>query len=93
MVHGDFKDLPRKAASDKVLHDKAFEIVCNAKYDEYQRELASMSTNIFDKKTKDTITYTGTGISGDQQLINELHRPITREFKKRKIYSSLRDKI
>ena len=51
------------------------------------------STNIFDKKTKDTITYTGTGISGDQQLINELHRPITREFKKRKIYYSLRDKI
>ena len=47
MVHGDFKDLPRKAASDKVLHDKAFEIVCTPKYDEYQRELASVVYKYF----------------------------------------------
>ena len=26
MAHGDFKDLSRRAASDKVLRDKAFDI-------------------------------------------------------------------
>ena len=41
-VYGDFKDLIRRTASDKILHDKAFNIVKNPKYDGYQRGLASM---------------------------------------------------
>ena len=32
-----FKDLARKAASDNVLRDKAFNIAKNPKYDGYQR--------------------------------------------------------
>ena len=39
MAYGDFKDLNRRTAADKVLHDKAFNIVKNPKYDEYQRRL------------------------------------------------------
>ena len=39
MAYGDFKDLARRTASDKILRDKAFNI---AKYDGYQRGLASM---------------------------------------------------
>ena len=42
MAYGDFKDLARKRASDKVLRDKAFNIAKNPKYDWYQRGLASM---------------------------------------------------
>ena len=38
----DFKDLPRRTASDKVLHDKAFTIAKYPKYDGYQHELASL---------------------------------------------------
>ena len=38
----NFKDLSRKNASNKVLHDKACNIAQNPKYDIYQRELASM---------------------------------------------------
>ena len=45
----------------------------------------------FDKKSK------GTGIKNDikenQQLANELHKPIIRIFKKRKVYSSFKDNI
>ena len=41
MAYGDFKNLPRRTASDKVLRDKAFEIASNAKY-EYKCGLASM---------------------------------------------------
>ena len=42
MAYGDFKDLARRTASDKVLRDKAFNIAKNSKCDGYQRELASM---------------------------------------------------
>ena len=42
MAFGDFEDLPRRAASDKVLRDKKFKIAKNLKYDGYQRGLASM---------------------------------------------------
>ena len=42
MVYGDFKDLPSRTASDKVLPDKALCIAKNPKYDGYQKGLASL---------------------------------------------------
>ena len=51
MAYGDFKDLPRGTASDKVLRDKAFNIAKNPKYDGYQKGLGSMVYKFFDKKT------------------------------------------
>ena len=42
VAYGDFKNLKRRTASDKILRDKAFNIAKNPKYDEYQRGLASM---------------------------------------------------
>ena len=35
MAYGDFKDLPRRTASDKILPHQAFNISKNPKYDEY----------------------------------------------------------
>ena len=89
MAYEDFKDLARRTASDKVLRDKAFNIAKNPKYDGYQRGLASMVYKFFDKKSK------GGGIANEPnyQLANELHKPIIRKFKKRKVYSSFRDNI
>ena len=49
MAHGDFKDLTRGTASDKRLHDMAFNIGKNAKYDGCQRGIASMVYKCFDK--------------------------------------------
>ena len=40
MGDGNFKDLNRRTDADKVLHDKAFNIAKNPKYDGYQRALA-----------------------------------------------------
>ena len=54
MAYGDFKDLKRRTASDKVLIDKAFNIAKNPKYDRYQRVLASVVYNFFDKKSAGT---------------------------------------
>ena len=50
MAYGDFKDLTRRTASDKILRDKVFNIAKNLKYDGYQRRLASMVYKILIKK-------------------------------------------
>ena len=51
MAYGDFKDLNRRTAADKVLRDKALSIDKNPKYDGYQRGLDSVVYKFFDKKT------------------------------------------
>ena len=51
MINGDFKGLPRRTTSDKILRDKAFNIAQNPKYDGYQCGLASMVYKFFDKKS------------------------------------------
>ena len=48
-IYGDFKDLARATASDKVLIYKAFNIAKKQKYDEYQRGLASMVYKFYNK--------------------------------------------
>ena len=45
-----------------------------------------MVFKFFDKRSK------GTGLK-NQQLADELHKPIIRKFKKRKVYSSFKDNI
>ena len=50
MACGDFKDLTRRTASDKILRDKAFNIAKNPKYDGHQRGLDSMVYTFMDKK-------------------------------------------
>ena len=42
MAYGDFKELPKRTAADKVLRNKAFKIASDQKCDGYQRGLASM---------------------------------------------------
>ena len=88
MAYRKSKDLARRTQSDIVLRDKAFKIGSDPKYG-YQRGLASMVYKFFDKKSS------GSGIANEPnyQLANELHKPIIRKFKKRKVYSSFRDNI
>ena len=50
MPYGEFKYLARRTASVKVLRDEAFNVK-NPKYDRYQRGLASMDYNFFDRKS------------------------------------------
>ena len=49
MAFGDFKDLTRRIASNKILRDKAINIFKNIKYHGYQRILTSMVYNFFIK--------------------------------------------
>ena len=49
MVYQDFKDLPTRATFDKVLGDKAFNLVKNPKRNGYQRGIVSLVYNCFTK--------------------------------------------
>ena len=55
MAYGKSKDLIKRKQSGKVLKDKAFKIANNPKYDGYQRGLASMVYNFFDKNLKEKV--------------------------------------
>ena len=78
MAYGDFKDLAKRTASDKVLRNKAFNIAKTSKYDGYQRRLASMVYKLFDKESS------GSGIKNEikrnEQLAEELHKPIIKKI-------------
>ena len=95
-AYEDFKDLARRAASDKVFRDKAFNIAKSPKYDGYQRGLAFMVYKFFDKNSK------GRGVANKEikqnrrslatlQLDEELHKPIIRNFQKRTVYSGFKE--
>ena len=86
MAYGKSKDLAKRTQSDKVLRDKVFKIVSDAKY---QRGLASMVYRFFEKKSS------GSGIANEPnyQLANERHKPINKKFKKIKVYLSFTDNI
>ena len=98
MAYGDFEDLPRKTASDKALRDKAFNIKYKnvkakiPKHDGYQRGLTSMVYKFSDEKSTSNRTIKNKNTS-NEELAEELHKPITRKFEKRQVYSSFQDNI
>ena len=89
MAYGKSKDLAKRTQSGKCLRDKAFKIASDAKYDGYQRGLASVIYNFFDKKSS------GSGVTTEPnyQLANELHKQIIKKFKRQKVFLSFRDNI
>ena len=107
MSYGDFKDLLRRTASDKILRDKAFNIAINPKYDGYQRGLASMVYKFFNKnsagggivkengndKSNNDNDNDNNDIKQNDIKQNNITQTIIRKFKKRKVYSGFRDNI
>ena len=81
MAYSDFENLTRSTVSHKVLHDKAFEIANNPQYDGYQRVLASMVYEFFDKGVASVAT--------NQQLSDELDKQIIKKFEMVKYISLL----
>ena len=75
--HGNFKDLTRTTASDKILSDKAFNIGENRKYEVYK---------CFDKKT--SVGAIKNKITSTEKLAGEIHKHIIRKFEKGKVNSS-----
>ena len=50
MVYGYFKNLTKRTASEKILHDKRFSVAKNLKYNGYQCGISSMVYTFFDNK-------------------------------------------
>ena len=85
-AYSDGKDLAKRTISDKILNDRAYEIARNRGYDGYQRVLASMVYKFFDKKTE-------SGVGVKEQLAEELHKPVIKKFKRRKVFAKFNENI
>ena len=91
----DSKDLTKRTVADKIFRNRAFNIAKDQKYDGCQRGLAFMVYKFFDKKSR------GSGAKNiniklapqNQQLAEELHKPIITKFKKRKVHAAFKDNI
>ena len=101
-AYGDFRDLLRTAASDKVLHDKAFNIAKNPKFDGYQRGLASVVYDFFDKNSTSLTDKSASGgvfqneVIPNQHLSDlavELNKQIIKKFEKIEVSSSFKGNI
>ena len=89
-AYSDSKDLTKRTVADKILKNKAFDIAKDPKYDGYLRGLDSVVYKFFDSKVS------GSGaklIPQNEQLAEELHKPIIRKFEKRKVYSTFEENI
>ena len=81
------------------MHDKAFNIVKNPKYDGYQFWVGSMVYKFFHKKTSGGVAILTNKPAvkkqntSNKELAEELHKLIIRIFKKRKVHSSFIDNI
>ena len=70
MTDGDFKDIARRTASDKVLRDKTFNVAKTRKHGGYQKGLASMVYKFFDKKSASLSdkSVSGSGVANNERL-------------------------
>ena len=85
-AYSDSKDMAKGTISDKIRKDRHFQIDMNRNYDGYQRALASMVYKFFDKKT-------GLRVSVNEHLAEELHKPVIKKFKRRKVYARFKGNI
>ena len=68
------------------MKDRSFEIAINPKYDGYQKGLASKVCKFFDKKTE-------SGASFNEELSQELHKPVIKKFTRSRVYTRFTDDI
>ena len=85
-AYNKYKDSVNRKKSDIAFKNKPYKIAVAPKVDGYQRSLAVIVYRFFNERTKRF------GIE-NKQLVEELQKPITRIFKRRKVYSSFTDNI
>ena len=92
-TYAKYKDRLNRRRSVIVLKNEALKIATDPRFNGYQRGLASMVYKFFNERTK------GSGINlqanslNNEILAEELHKPIIKNFKRRKVYSSFKDNI
>ena len=74
-------------------------MVKNPEHDGYQRQLASIVYKLFDKKfycfntSGGAVTQSNKSTMSNEQLAEELHKPIIKKFEKWKVYSCFKDNV
>ena len=87
------KDRSNRKQSDIVLKNKASKIATNPRVNGYQRGLASMIYKFFNGRTKGSVINLKANFLNNEIVSEELHKPIIKIFKTRKVYSSCKDNI
>ena len=85
MTYNKYKDLKGRTQSDIVFKNKGYKIAVNPRYDGFRRALASMVWKFFKRKK----VLKGSSLN-NEKLADELHKPIIKNFKRRKVYSSFK---
>ena len=75
-AYSDSQDLAKRAISNNILKDRAYEIAINSMYYGYQRELTNMVYKCFEKKTGLELR-----ASVNVELAQELHKPVIKNSK------------
>ena len=92
-AHAKYEDRLNRKQSDIVLKNKALKIATDPRVNGYQRGLASMVYKFFNERTKGFRINNKGNLLVNSQLAEELHKPIIKNFKRRKVYSSFKDNI
>ena len=91
-AYAKYKDRLNRKESD-VLKNKALKIATNLRVNGYQRGLASVVYKFFNERTKGSGINVQANSLNNEILAEELHKPIIKNFKRRKVYSSFKDNI
>ena len=94
-AYAKYKDVENRLIADDKLKNSAYDIACNPEYDSYQRGLASTVYKFFNSKVAPrNKTISGKGTKEVNTILAvELHKPVIKNFNKRKVYSRFKDNI
>ena len=92
-AHKKYKDSLNRKNSHVVLKNKALKIATDPRVNRFQSSLAAMVYNFFNERTKRLGLNFVKNSLNNEILAEELHKPIIRNFKRRKVYSSFKDNI
>ena len=92
-AYAKHKDRLNRKQSDIVLKNKALKIATDPEVNGYQRSLAAMVYKFFNERTKGSGIESGNRFPENKKLAEELQKPIIKNFKRRKVYSSFKDNI
>ena len=91
--HDSAYDRFNRKQSDIVLRNKALKIATDPRVNGYQRGLTSMFYKFFNERTKGSGINLQANSRNNEILAEDFHKPIIKNFKRRKVYSSFKDNI
>ena len=88
-AYAEYKDRANRRQSDIVLKNKALKIAADPRVYGYQRGLTSMVYKFFNERNKGSGINNKENLLVNSQLAEELRKPTIKNFKRRKVYSSI----